>query len=321
MKTRFLLPSLLMATYASAAPIKDNTITGSIADWPAGKTGEVRLVVMSGMPNWIDETVLAQASVDDQGHFSLKLPEAATAEKVLPDAGTMGKLVYSLPFGDSNSLMNLSREARVNLFQLVAFTEGNKLDTVKLSSTPRRNLVKGDSFALLAYSSADTTLTSELSGFHRALLQSSAQVWNVPLSSGWNWVMGQTDSFDPATGLWPITYSAAEPAKSLSFQWREGVGGIGVTTQETDPTGEVNVIGVVPGSPAEAAGVQVGDTILKIDAQELGKATNLYSEASARLMHGEVGTPVTLTIRRGTQTLEIKVNRALLPASVSQTTG
>lgn len=310
--------SVALTATAVAAPVKANTIAGKITDWPAGTTGEVRLLVMSGMPNWLDETVLAKASVDKNGNFSLKLPDAPATEKVLPDAATMGKLAYSLPFGDSNSLMNLSSAARVNLFQLVAYGAGKRLDTVKFSSTPRRNLIKGDSVALLAYSSANTTLTSELSGFHRVLLQSSQQVWNVPLSKGWNWVTGRAGTFEATNGLWPISYSAAELPKEVTMRLQEGVSGLGVVLQTVDPSRETNITSVLPGSPAAASGLQAGDVLLKWDGKLVYDADD--AQLIAHMLHSEVGTPALLTIRRGSQTLDFTIKRALLPASVPQST-
>ncbi len=59
--------------------------------------------------------------------------------------------------------------------------------------------------------------------------------------------------------------------------------------------GEVQVVAAIDGTPAARAGLRPGDVILSIDGTEL--ATGNFTEA-ANLMRGEIGTPVTLTVRR-----------------------
>lgn len=62
------------------------------------------------------------------------------------------------------------------------------------------------------------------------------------------------------------------------------------------------IAGVSPGSPAQAAGLQAGDVILKWNQTEVG---NVYG-LSAALRASSPGDPVTLTVRRGDQTLEFQ---------------
>jgi hypothetical protein len=62
------------------------------------------------------------------------------------------------------------------------------------------------------------------------------------------------------------------------------------------------ISGVSPGSPAQAAGLQAGDVILKWNQTEVG---NVYG-LSAALRVSSPGDRVTLTVRRGDQTLELK---------------
>ena len=69
------------------------------------------------------------------------------------------------------------------------------------------------------------------------------------------------------------------------------------------------IVAPLEGSPAESAGLRPGDRVIEID----GEST--MGESVSTLVHvvrGEAGTDVTLTIRRGDQTLEITVTRAVI---------
>lgn len=62
------------------------------------------------------------------------------------------------------------------------------------------------------------------------------------------------------------------------------------------------IAGVSPGSPAQAAGLQAGDVILRWNQSEVG---NVYG-LSAALRASSPGDPVRLTVRRGDQTLQLQ---------------
>ena len=69
------------------------------------------------------------------------------------------------------------------------------------------------------------------------------------------------------------------------------------------------IVAPLEGSPAEAAGLRPGDQILAID----GESTTGESVSSlVFVVRGEAGTDVTLTIRRGTEELDITVTRAVI---------
>lgn len=68
--------------------------------------------------------------------------------------------------------------------------------------------------------------------------------------------------------------------------------GVGIKTVQDDD-GNMEVIEVMPGSPAEAAGIQQGDTIVAIDGKEISRIT--YSEAVNQL-DGTAGTTITFKI-------------------------
>src|SRR5688500_5300578 len=70
-------------------------------------------------------------------------------------------------------------------------------------------------------------------------------------------------------------------------------GGIGAITREIGDRTVVTMI--MEGYGAQKGGLQIGDEIVAIDGVELAKLTR---EESSQLMKGQVGTPVTLTIKR-----------------------
>jgi carboxyl-terminal processing protease len=70
-------------------------------------------------------------------------------------------------------------------------------------------------------------------------------------------------------------------------------GGIGAITREIG--GRTVVTMIMDGYGAQKGGLRIGDEILQIDDIELSKISR---EASGQLMKGQIGTPVTLTIKR-----------------------
>lgn len=66
---------------------------------------------------------------------------------------------------------------------------------------------------------------------------------------------------------------------------------------------ECVVSGLSPGSAAGAAGVQQGDTIIKID----GKSIETFGQLTIQMMNRAPGDEVKIAVKRGEETLEIKV--------------
>jgi carboxyl-terminal processing protease len=81
--------------------------------------------------------------------------------------------------------------------------------------------------------------------------------------------------------------------------------GIGATIQ-TNEADEVEIINVLPGTPAEAAGVQPGDVFTAVDGQDV---TDLDQLELLPLVRGPAGTEVTITFRRGEDLVDITITR------------
>ena len=84
--------------------------------------------------------------------------------------------------------------------------------------------------------------------------------------------------------------------------------GVGMLVGET-ADGDLRVLRVFRGSPAEKAGVEAGDALLAIDGASVGGETPMsLSEASA-LLKGEGETPVEVEVERGGETLSFTLER------------
>jgi len=85
--------------------------------------------------------------------------------------------------------------------------------------------------------------------------------------------------------------------------------GIGVYLQES--SNGVVVVKVVPGSPAQKAGLQAGDVIVKVDDVDVSSAP---LDVISTLLKGDDGTFVKVTVRRADKTLTFTVQRRRIVA-------
>ena len=74
-------------------------------------------------------------------------------------------------------------------------------------------------------------------------------------------------------------------------------GGVGVRLEKRGS--EIMVVGVIPNSPCQRAGVQVGDVIVRVDGRMTTSADILGGSAGVRGVTGRAGTAVTIVWRRG----------------------
>lgn len=106
----------------------------------------------------------------------------------------------------------------------------------------------------------------------------------------WGAIGGMTNALgDPYTVFLP-----PEEKKSFEESITGNFGGVGM---EIDIKNHIlTVVAALKNTPAKQAGIKSGDQVVKIDDRETGALT--LTEAVG-LIRGEIGTPVTLTIRRG----------------------
>ena len=107
----------------------------------------------------------------------------------------------------------------------------------------------------------------------------------------------------------PYTFYYTPEELQRANEDNEGVYyGIGTLLQNT-ADGEIEVVRVFPGAPAEAAGLHVGDVILAVDGNPVtGVDGRSYLEAVRRMRGGE-NTQVTLTVRRNGARMAIPIVR------------
>ncbi|CAM4129838.1 PDZ domain-containing protein [Deinococcus marmoris] len=286
--------ALLLAVSGARADPVTGPLTVQIINWPAGTMNEVRLRVAYFAQNADAKlgTVIATAPVDAQGRFSLPLPSSAGIAALLPAASA----TYTFQ-NTCKGQVTASPAGRVNFFTLDAYQDGVLLSTVKLDSF--------DGIAALAFASVPTTLSGAVT-----CTKDSLQTWTAPLVAGWN-LLWQEDG-EERDGVWQISVSAESVPQDAFWHLYEGYVGIGMRMDFSLDKSAVLVDNVVPGGPAETAGLKVGDQLVAVDGFQLKNVTPENGMDVTRRVRGDVGKPVTLTIKRGTQTFTLKIVRQFI---------
>ncbi len=83
--------------------------------------------------------------------------------------------------------------------------------------------------------------------------------------------------------------------------------GIGVVIHTDETTGKIEVVGLLEGAPAQNSGIRPGDIFLAVDGTDV---TGMNQTDLAALVRGAEGTPVTIRVGRGDQTLDFTITRA-----------
>lgn len=105
-------------------------------------------------------------------------------------------------------------------------------------------------------------------------------------------------------------YMDAKSFPLLSSDLSGEIEGIGVVIRTDDTTKEISVINVLKDTPAEKAGVQVGDVFLKVNGEDVSGLSQLELAAKVR---GPAGSDVTIEFRRGDQTVDLTMKREHIP--------
>ena len=101
-------------------------------------------------------------------------------------------------------------------------------------------------------------------------------------------------------------YISAEDMKSYTENLMGNFVGIGIYMVKDEDADRIQVLSPIKNTPAEKAGIQPGDYIIKVDGVEY-KADDMSKAAD--LIKGAEGTTVKLEILRGTETLEFEIKR------------
>ncbi len=116
-------------------------------------------------------------------------------------------------------------------------------------------------------------------------------------------VRGMLDSLDdPFTGyMSPDDFSAANAELEGEIQ------GIGVVIRTDEDTGAVEVVSVMDGTPAKAAGVLAGDVFHAINGRP---AVEMTQDELAGMVRGPEGTDVSITFVRNDELIDLVITRA-----------
>ena len=119
-----------------------------------------------------------------------------------------------------------------------------------------------------------------------------------------NAVRGMLAGLDPHS-----SYLDAEGYVSLQQGTTGEFGGLGIEIGTED--GFLKVIAPIDGTPAQRAGVQAGDVIVRLDDTPV---KGLSLNEAVKMMRGESGTPITLSIIRDGEDkpLEVEITRAVI---------
>ncbi len=99
------------------------------------------------------------------------------------------------------------------------------------------------------------------------------------------------------------TATAQSPTPEESVYEYEGVG-----LQLSGDQGKLWIVDVYENGPAELAGIQPGDLLLRVDGQPVAPP----KEPVSKRLVGPTGSVVKITVGRGTETLEVSVRRGLI---------
>lgn len=118
-----------------------------------------------------------------------------------------------------------------------------------------------------------------------------------------------------ATGDRWSFYLNADEAEDYYNSMSNVYAGIGVTITENAEKGGMEIMEVVPGGPADQAGVLVGDIVIEVEGQ---KTIDLGMDGTRNLVAGTIGTEVQMVFLRGEETIPMTLKRAAIETVVAE---
>jgi carboxyl-terminal processing protease len=103
------------------------------------------------------------------------------------------------------------------------------------------------------------------------------------------------------------SYMSAEEYTMFNSDISGDIEGIGVVIRTNEDTNEVEVINVLEGAPARAAGVLPGDIFWEVDGVSV---VGMPQDELARRVRGQAGSQVTIIFKRGEEFVELTITRA-----------
>lgn len=102
-------------------------------------------------------------------------------------------------------------------------------------------------------------------------------------------------------------YMNPEVYDLLNSDMEGEIEGIGVVIHADEESGEIEVVGVLNGTPAQSAGMMNGDVFVTVDGEEV---TGMNQTELAMLVRGPAGTSVNITVRRADELIDFTIMRA-----------
>ena len=124
---------------------------------------------------------------------------------------------------------------------------------------------------------------------------------------------GMLSRLDPKMQKWNKLLSPSDLAE-MEADLKGEVVGVGFKIHFDPTTGYTDVLGIVPGSPAEREKLQAGDKVLSVDGK-LYKGKQIHD--IVRDIRGKAGDSVTLTMLRDDKVFTVTLKREIVPLDVA----
>jgi carboxyl-terminal processing protease len=102
-------------------------------------------------------------------------------------------------------------------------------------------------------------------------------------------------------------YMDAEIYPLINSDLSGEIDGIGVVIRTIEETNEIEIVNILKGTPAQAAGVKIGDIFIAVNGEEVIGFNQLELAGKVR---GPAGTEVVITFKRGDEMIDLTMTRA-----------